>query len=193
MSFSFISVQWQKYEQWLLKGLPVAFSQNFKNIFVTGSVRYGNRQVQASENLYRYLYLTLCIKKNCFFLTLILGELLWCSANICCWNRCMSISYLLFTSFCLGNGSRHTDYKIHCCKLIYNTLCHKTSATKLKYQSLVQNKTQIILILECSLMNDLTTVWQDVPMIHTPKNLSLFVVWFGLISASVIFLYDTAC
>lgn len=82
----------------------------------------------------------------------------------------MSISYLLLTSCCFGNGSRHRDYKIPCCKLIYNTLCHKTSAIKLQYQSLGQNKTQINLILECSLMNDVTMIWQDVLMIHIPKK-----------------------
>lgn len=42
-------------------------------------------------------------------------------------------------------------------------------------------------------MKDLTPIWQDVPMIQAPKNLSLFVVWFGLILASIILLYDTAC
>lgn len=66
-------------------------------------------------------------------------------------------------------------------------------ASKLEYQSVGQNKTQIILISERSLMKDLTPIWQDVPMFQAPKNLSLFVVWFGLILASIIFLYDTAC
>lgn len=45
----------------------------------------------------------------------------------------------------------------------------------LAYQCLGQNQTQIILGLECSLTEDLTLIWQDVPKIHTPKNLSLFV------------------